>query len=70
MASIRFATVLGLATFVSMLTPAVAAVQEPNKALVRLAKDSEYLFLTVKVPSTDIQGLTKSISPQSLPAIR
>ena len=69
MASLRFATVLGLATFVSLLTPAVAAAQAPPKALVRLAKDSEYLFLTIKVPSSDIQGLTKGISPQSLPAI-
>lgn len=69
MASLRFATFLGLTAFVSLLTPLVAAAQESPKASFRLAKDSDYVFLTIKIASTDIQGLTKGISPQSLPAI-
>ena len=69
MASLRFATILGLAAFVSVLSPAFAAPQDSPKASFRLAKDTEYLFLTVKVETTDIQGLTKGLSPQSIPAI-
>ena len=69
MASLRFATILGLAAFVSVLSPAFAAPQDTPKASFRLAKDNEYLFLTVKVETTDIQGLTKGLSPQSIPAI-
>ena len=69
MASLRFATILGLAACVSVLSPAFAVPQDTPKASLRLAKDNEYLFLTVKVETTDIQGLTKGLSPQSIPAI-
>jgi len=56
MASLRFATILGLAACVSVLSPAFAVPQDTPKASFRLAKDNEYLFLTVKVETTDIQG--------------
>ena len=58
-----------MAAFVSVLSPALAVPQDTPKASFRLAKDNEYLFLTVKVETTDIQGLTKGLSPQSIPAI-
>lgn len=69
MASLKFATVLGLASCIAALSPAWSFAQETPKASFRLAKDSDYLFLTAKIGSADIQGLTKGLSPQSLPAI-
>ena len=68
MASLRFATILGLAACVSVLSPAFAVPQDTPKASFRLAKDNEYLFLTVKVETTDIQGLTNGFSTQRIPA--
>ena len=59
MASLRFAKVLGLAACVSVLTPAFPLNQDAPKALFRLAKDSDYVYLTIKVESSDIQGLEK-----------
>lgn len=69
MASLRFAKVLGLAACISVLSPAMPVTQDAPKASFRLAKDSEYVYLTVKVETSDIQGLAKGLSPQSLPAI-
>ena len=54
---------------ISTVASTYVAAQGAQSASIRLAKDPDYLYCSVKIEDAHIQGLSKGISPQSLPNI-